>query len=424
MRRLVTAGRLALASGAIAVLAWSWIRLQNPVPSASALFLSGAGKPEMTAAQQQMMSRMAGESAMMRMSMMQIDPAILTSIAARASLLVRFSATESVAVQKRAFESTATGFIWRGTVAGTKDPVLLIGNGTTISGTIRRAERVYVIRPMGADLHAVLEESTAAMPAHHMTMPPGQSLDAPMGRPSRPAANGSPVPARASPEKAPPPIVIRLLFAYTPHAASHYADITRDAIHLAVEETNEVFRRSLLGHIRFTLAHSYLTDYVESGTHLDHLIRFAEPGDGVMDEMHALRDQHRAAIAVLLVDDPSSCGLSAAIGAEEYQAYTVLHHACAAANLSLAHEIGHLFGARHDPAIDATSTPPAYAHGFVNGNKWRTIMSYGSACGGCPRMPLFSNPSVVIDGEPAGKTDVYDNAKVVRDAAPRIAHFR
>ena len=32
-------------------------------------------------------------------------------------------------------------------------------------------------------------------------------------------------------------------------------------------------------------------------------------------------------------------------------------------------------------------TPFPYGHGFVNGTKWRDIMSYKESCGGCPRLP-------------------------------------
>ena len=46
---------------------------------------------------------------------------------------------------------------------------------------------------------------------------------------------------------------------------------------------------------------------------------------------------------------------------------------------SIAHELGHIIGARHEPSIDKTMVPFAYGHGFVNGTKWRDIMSYTGA---------------------------------------------
>jgi hypothetical protein len=151
--------------------------------------------------------------------------------------------------------------------------------------------------------------------------------------------------------------------------------------------------------------HAYQTDYVEKGTHFDHVWRFADKRDGYMDEIHGLRDKHRADVAVLIVDDANGCGLSTRVFADEDEAFSVVHHACAATTYSLAHEIGHLIGARHDRNMDATPTPFAYGHGYVNGTKWRDIMSYKESCDGCSRLPVWSGPNVMVNGEPAGSID-------------------
>ena len=45
---------------------------------------------------------------------------------------------------------------------------------------------------------------------------------------------------------------------------------------------------------------------------------------------------------------PSGCGLSTRVGADAEEAYFVVHHSCAAITISIAHEIGHILGARHD----------------------------------------------------------------------------
>jgi hypothetical protein len=77
---------------------------------------------------------------------------------------------------------------------------------------------------------------------------------------------------------------------------------------------------------------------------------------------------------------------------------------------TVAHEVGHLIGARHE-------------RGDVNGTKWRDIMSYKGACGGCPRIAVWSNPSVLVDGEPAGTVQL-NNAQIIADGAQRVAAFR
>ncbi|HEY7086230.1 MAG TPA: M12 family metallo-peptidase, partial [Hyphomicrobiaceae bacterium] len=218
-------------------------------------------------------------------------------------------------------------------------------------------------------------------------------------------------------------VTIDVIVAYTRKAASSYSDVKRELVDLSIEEANNSFRMSNLGNIKLRLVHSYQTDYVEQGAHFDHVWRFADKGDGYMDEIHPLRDKYKADVAILIVDDPKGCGLATRVYADADEAFAVVHHECAASTYSLAHEIGHLIGARHDLSLDKTMTPFAYGHGYVNGTKWRDIMSYKESCGGCPRLPVWSSPVVLVRGEPAGTPEL-DNARVIREHAARVAAFR
>ena len=214
-----------------------------------------------------------------------------------------------------------------------------------------------------------------------------------------------------------------MIVAYTRKAASHYADVRRELIELAIEEGNESFRASGIGNVKLRLVHAYETAYVEEGTHFDHVWRFADKGDGYMEEIHGLRDRYKADVAILVVDDADGCGLATRVHADADEAFAVVHHECAASTYSLAHEIGHIIGARHELATDKVMTPFPYGHGYVNGSKWRDIMSYKNSCGGCPRIPVWSSPKVLIKGEPAGTPDL-DNARVIAEQAARVAAFR
>ena len=205
-------------------------------------------------------------------------------------------------------------------------------------------------------------------------------------------------------------VVIDVVVAYTKAAARSYRDIVGQVIEPAIEGGNESFRMSGIGHIMLRLVHAYQTDYVESGDQFVHLWRFADKGDGYMDEIHDLRDRYQADVAVLIVDDADGCGQATRVGADEDEAFAVVHHACAKANFSLVHEIGHLIGASHE-------------RGYVHGNEWRDIMSYKANCGGCPRLPVWSNPDVLIGGVPAGSVG-HDNARVIADNVLRVAAFR
>jgi hypothetical protein len=228
----------------------------------------------------------------------------------------------------------------------------------------------------------------------------------------------------AKPGAAKDDVVIDVIVAYTKKAAGYYADVKRELVELSIEEANESFRISSLGHVKLRLVHAYETDYSEEDSeHFQHVWRFADKGDDYLDEIHGLRDRYRADVAVLIVDDASGCGLATRVYADEDEAFAVVHHECAATSYSVAHEIGHIVGARHDLSIDSSMAPFAYGHGYVNGTKWRDIMSYKASCNGCPRLPVWSNPKVLIKGEPAG-TPQLDNARVIAEQAARVAAFR
>ena len=239
--------------------------------------------------------------------------------------------------------------------------------------------------------------------------PTGQAQDQQLAlaAPERPGAAKN---MKDEPASKPKAIVIDVLVAYTKKAASNYSDIKRELVELAIEEANRSFRLSNLGHITLRLVHTYPTDYVEEGAHFDHVWRFADKVDGYMEEVHPLRDQYRADVAILVVDDPKGCGLATRVLADADEAFAVVHHACAAASYTVAHEIGHLIGARHELS-------------YVNGTKWRDIMGFKENCGGCPRIPVWSSPTVLVNGEPAGSATL-DNARVIAEQAERVAAFR
>ena len=341
--------------------------------------------------------------------------------------------------------------IWRGTVDGTGAPATLMWwTGGKMAGTVQHQGRLYSIRPMGGEMHAVVEMGEDRMPREHAPMPQRLRSNDPSLRDDplvnqgdasilksvttgmRPPAPQSPdaqkkkqqpgsAPAKGAAQ--PDDIVIDLIVAYTKKAASNYTDVRRELVDLSIEEANESFRMSNLGNIKLRLVHAYETDYVEEGAHFEHVWRFADKGDGYMDEIHGLRDKYKADVALLIVDDAKGCGLATRVFADADEAFAVVHHECAASTYSMAHEIGHIIGARHDLNLDKTMTPFPFGHGYVNGTKWRDIMSYKESCGGCPRVPVWSSPTVLVKGEPAGTSDL-DNARVIAEQAARVAAFR
>jgi hypothetical protein len=219
------------------------------------------------------------------------------------------------------------------------------------------------------------------------------------------------------------PVTIDVMILYTPSVAKHYIRNPADLLLLAIEEVNETYRNSGIGNVRLRLVHSQLVEY--DGTKEDqftHLYTMVD-GLGPFKGVRKLRDEKKADIVGLIIDNPKGCGLSTRIRPDSDEAFFVVHHACAATTMSIGHEIGHILGARHDRFIDESNVPVAYGHGYVNGNKWRDVMSYKEGCGGCPRIPFWSNPRVLYRGEPTG-TPAADNARLILELAERVSTFR
>jgi hypothetical protein len=219
------------------------------------------------------------------------------------------------------------------------------------------------------------------------------------------------------------PVTIDVMILYTPNAAKHYIRDPADLLALVIEEVNETYRNSGIGNVKLRLVHSQVVDY--DGTKEDqftHLYTMVD-GLGPFKNVRKLRDEKKADIVGLIIDNPKGCGLSTRIRPDSDEAFFVVHHACAATTMSIGHEIGHILGARHDRFIDESNVPVAYGHGYVNGSKWRDVMSYKEGCGGCARIPFWSNPRVLYKGEPTG-TPAADNARLILELADRVSSFR
>src|SRR5262245_31504917 len=325
------------------------------------LFRSRPADMKLTDKQKAMMDRAKASKATMGVRLVSAPPPAAlehaltreTDDPAGAQLTVELDDNTTVTIKRTSVVIKPDMCIWRGTVEETGSLVTLMWwPGGKMTGALQKDGRIHAIRHLGGRLYAIVEMSEERMPQEHAPMPERMRANDPNLRDEsltkqgdasvlraltagmRPAAGRSstlpgqktqqiaaippPKPAVAKDKgqgpaaKAPPSkdIVIDVVVAYTKRAASHYTDVKRELIALAIEEGNEAFRQSNLGNIKLRLVHAYQTGYVEKGTHFDHVWRFADKGDGYMDEIHAMRDKYRGDVAVLIVDDPNGCGLS------------------------------------------------------------------------------------------------------------------
>ena len=140
-----------------------------------------------------------------------------------------------------------------------------------------------------------------------------------------------------------------------------------------------------------------------------------------------LRNDLKADLVAMLTNSTASCGIGYLMGAEggnPNNGFSVTARTCAVGNLSFAHELGHNMASHHNPENGGTATYPyGYGH-YVNGS-YRTVMSYVDPCpSGCMRVPYFSNPSVIYNGQPTGLDNLRDNARSINNTADWIANYR
>lgn len=204
---------------------------------------------------------------------------------------------------------------------------------------------------------------------------------------------------------------VRVLVAYTDDFAANIADPIGFA-QSCIQANNTAFGNSNVN-FEVELACAYETNYAESGNSTTDKTAFRDISDGQMDEVSTWRTYYDADLCHLLVNSLSNgCGEAWTVSISVYtDAFCVTDRGCAVGNLTFPHELGHLYGARHDVFVDNTNTPYAYGHGKTVTGSYRTVMAYVDACGasGCNRVAYFSNPAVTYLGVATGNAGTADN---------------
>jgi len=119
----------------------------------------------------------------------------------------------------------------------------------------------------------------------------------------------------------------------------------------------------------------------------------------------------------LLIEEFSSCGIAYLDRAFSCGAISVTKKSCATGYYSFGHEIGHNFGAQHNPEEYTSTSGDGYGHLIqpTDENKfsgYRTILAY-FADGHSTRVNHYSNPNVLYNNNPTGVEGLSNNARLI-----------
>lgn len=204
------------------------------------------------------------------------------------------------------------------------------------------------------------------------------------------------------------PITIDVMLVYTGRAARQAGGVEAMEARLvdALGIANAIFVNSQVN-TQYRLVLMKKVDYNETNDFGVDLDRLATDRDGLMDEVHGLRNQYGADMVVMATRDGGG-GLARHLALAPELGFAVFEQEYAGEPYYvMAHEMGHLLGMAHERAAPVPSDGEAiYPYAFgrkvrINGILFGDVMSYEPGI----TLPLFSNPGVEVLGHPMGYMD-------------------
>lgn len=351
-----------------------------------------------------------------------------SALSADELVLNLFDDVDVIAIRDRVVENLQGGSIWVGHIEDEPDSqVTLAAKGQTLMGTVEWRNRVFEIVYVNGTTHAVRENDPNKIPAQFE--PEDMSKESP--RTSAGDLATASVGSAGSGDLTSTGQVIDVMVAYTPKARTNAGGVSgiETKILNAVTRANQSYLNSQIN-MQLNLVKMVETNYTETGNMVDALTRIQSTSDGYMDEVHTLRNQYAADQVVLVDADSNYCGyaniMTSVSTGFASSAFAVVHddsvYNCIGSYDSFAHELGHNQGNVHNKENASFAGAYSDSYGYRVCGAYRDIMSYN--CSGEPRIPYFSNPNVLYNGQPTGLIGFNDTARSMNATSATVASFR
>lgn len=224
---------------------------------------------------------------------------------------------------------------------------------------------------------------------------------------------------------------IDLLVVYTPKA-KQITEAILELVNSLTADTNQSFKNSNISQRIRLIGVEEIAYSEEPGDDFWYkAIADLQKGRGALSQAHLLREQWGADAVVLMVENRSLCGLAYLMrssrlghGFRDWAVSVVSVHGNCTDKWPFSHELGHNFGAHHNPEVLQPEDHGAYvySHGHValGPPTFRTIMAYG----GFSKVPYWSSPDVTYRDLPTGIAGERDNVRTLNNTRPIVVNWR